>query len=198
MPANVLRWLSKKYVKSRNVCLDGSEKEPSRQTSTKQNSGNGERSCKSNRMCENTLIQSGSYWTAIGTNVLTTCRVEGAGRMAHRLAISNRHPEETALQVRTKLVETKRKGCVDETVETKGTLERKTEIHWVKAHADTLKRKSTEDEKGNQTVDKLAEDAYHKLEHTPIGENGVIDQNTFNTVGAEVYIQGVRMIGNVG
>ena len=71
-------------------------------------------------------------------------------------------------------------------------------IHWVKAHADTLKRRSTEDEKGNQTVDKLAEDAYHKLEHTPIGESGVINQNTFSTVGAEVYIQGVRMNGNVG
>jgi hypothetical protein len=78
-------------------------------------------------MCENTLIQSGSYWTAIGTNVLTTCRVEGACRVAHRLAISNRHLEETALQVRTNLVETKRKGCVDKTVETKGALERKTE-----------------------------------------------------------------------
>jgi hypothetical protein len=37
----------------------------------------------------------------------------------------------------------------------------------MKAHADTLKRKSTEDEKGNQIVDKLAEDAYHKLEHIP-------------------------------
>jgi hypothetical protein len=75
---------------------------------------------------------------------------------------------------------------------------RRLKICWVKAHADTLKRKSTEDEKGNQTVDKLAEDAYHKLEHTPIGENGVINQNTFSTVGAEVYIQGVRMNGNVG
>jgi hypothetical protein len=31
-------------------------------------------------------------------------------------------------------------------------------ICWVKAHADTLNRKSTEDEKGNQTVDKLAEE----------------------------------------
>ena len=41
------------------------------------------------------------------------------------------------------------------------------EIYWVKAHTDTLKRKSTEDEKGNETVDKLAEDAYNKLEHTP-------------------------------
>ena len=54
----------------------------------------------------------------------------------------------------------------------------------MKAHADTLKRKSTEDEKGNQTVDKLAEDAYHKLEDPPVGENGVINQNTFDTVGA--------------
>mgnify|MGYP000938488120 CR=1 FL=1 len=33
----------------------------------------------------------------------------------------------TVRSVRTKLVETKRKGCVDETVETKGTSERKTE-----------------------------------------------------------------------
>jgi hypothetical protein len=37
-----------------------------------------------------------------------------------------------------------------------------------------------------------------ELEHTPVGENGVIHQNTFDTVGAEVYIQGVRMNGNVG
>ena len=64
-------------------------------------------------------------------------------------------------------------------------------IYRVKAHADTLKMKSTEDEKSNQTVDKLAEDAYNKLEHTPVGENGVINQNSFTTVGTEMYIQGV-------
>ena len=83
----------------------------------------------------------------IGTNAPLTCRVEEACRVAYRLTISNIDLEETALQVPTELVETKRKGCMDETVETKGTLE----------------RKSTEDEKGNQTVDKLAEDVYNKL-----------------------------------
>ena len=65
----------------------------------------------------------GSHWIAIGTNVPPTCRVGGACGVA----ISNRHLEETTLQIRRKRVKTKRKGCMDETVETKGTLERKTE-----------------------------------------------------------------------
>ena len=71
-------------------------------------------------------------------------------------------------------------------------------IYWVKAHADNLKRKSTEDEKGNQTVDALADQAYEKLMNKEIGQRGVIDQNTFTMEGAEVYIQGVRLNGNVG
>ena len=123
---NVLRWLNKKYAKNRTVCLDGSKKEPSRQTSTKQHSGNGDRSCKSNWMCENTFIQNWSNRIAIGTNVPPTCRVEGACRVAQRLTISNRHLEETALQARNELVETEIKGCMDETVETESALERKT------------------------------------------------------------------------
>ena len=47
-------------------------------------------------------------------------------------------------------------------------------------------------------MDKLVEDAYYKLEHTPVGKNGVINQSTFATVGAEVYIEGVCINGNVG
>ena len=61
-------------------------------------------------------------------------------------------------------------------------------IYWVKAHADNLKRKSTEDEKGNQTVDALADQAYEKLRNKEIGQRGVIDQNTFTTEDAEVHI----------
>ena len=71
-------------------------------------------------------------------------------------------------------------------------------MYWVKAHADNLKRKSTEDEKGNQTVDALANQAYEKLMNKEIGQRGVIDQNTFTMEGAEVYIQGVRLNGSVG
>jgi hypothetical protein len=58
----------------------------------------------------------------------------------------------------------------------------------VKAHADNLKRKSTEDEKGNHTVDALADQAYERLMNKEIGQREVIDQNTFTTEGAEVYI----------
>ena len=36
----------------------------------------------------------------------------------------------------------------------------------MKAHADTLKRKSTEDKMDNQTVDKLAEDVYLSVKVT--------------------------------
>ena len=44
----------------------------------------------------------------------------------------------------------------------------KRKFYWVKVHSDTIKRIRTEDEKSNRTVDKLSEDAYHKLEHTPV------------------------------
>jgi hypothetical protein len=75
---------------------------------------------------------------------------------------------------------------------------RRLTVFWVKAHADNLKRKSTEDEKGNQTVDALAEQPYESLMNKGTGQRGVIDQNTFTTEGAEVYIQGVRLNGNIG
>ncbi len=62
-----------------------------------------------------------------------------------------------------------------ETVEAKEHWKGRLKIYWVKAHADNLKRKSTEDEKGNQTVDALADQAYEKLMNKEIGQRGVID-----------------------
>jgi hypothetical protein len=77
------------------------------------------------------------------------------------------------LQVRTELGETKERGVWMRLWRQKAHWKGRLKIYWVKAHADTFKRESTEDEKSNHTVVKLAEDAYHKLEHTPVGENEI-------------------------
>jgi hypothetical protein len=43
--------------------------------------------------------------------------------------------------------------------------EKKMTLHWVKAHTDNKKKKSTEDEKGNQEADRLTNIAYEMLEN---------------------------------
>ena len=80
------------------------------------------------------------------------------------------------------------------TEETKTTLEETTK----KILGKSTHRKSTEDEKGNQTVDTLADLAYDELKGKQVGDRGVIGHDTLSTKNAEVWIQGVRLNGNVG
>ena len=75
-----------------------------------------------------------------------------------------------------------------ELIKQKGKFKKQVEIRWVKAHADKLKRPNTIDEKANQIVDNMADDAY---------KTGKIKTVIEMQNSTEIWVNGDRLNGSI-
>ena len=75
-----------------------------------------------------------------------------------------------------------------ELIKQKGKFKKQVTIRWVKAHADKLKRPNTIDEKANQIVDNMADDAY---------KTGKIKTVIEMQNSTEIWVNGDRLNGSI-
>jgi len=75
-----------------------------------------------------------------------------------------------------------------ELIKQKGKFKKQVNIRWVKAHADKLKRPNTIDEKANQIVDNMADDAY---------KTGKIKTVIEMQNSTEIWVNGDRLNGSI-